>query len=385
MTAAALLVVLGAALVMQLSGLSMAMGAFLAGVLLSESTFRHQLEADIEPFRGILLGLFFLGVGMSLDLAVIARHWPLILAGVPAYMLVKSAGIYIVARLFRANHREALYRAVLLAQGGEFAFVLYAAAAGVGLFDATTNAVLDRHRDHLDGADAARRVRAALAAARRGAVHGRRRDRRGSARQRADHRLRPLRPGGEPVAAGARLRRLDHRQRHRDDPQRRAVRLQGLLRRRHAGSTSCTPRAPARPKAILVCVDKRDAADKIVALVQGASSRSRSCWCAPSTASTRSSWSRRASTCRSARPSNRRSNSAGSRCVSSACPRTRRRRPWRTSAAAMPSDSRSKPPAVFWPARDLLHSNVPTPVPFTTPRRRRAAGQPAADGVEKGG
>ena len=68
MTAAALLVVLGAALAMQIGGLSMAMGAFLAGVLLSESTFRHQLEADIEPFRGILLGLFFLGVGMSLDL-----------------------------------------------------------------------------------------------------------------------------------------------------------------------------------------------------------------------------------------------------------------------------------------------------------------------------
>ncbi len=69
MTAAALLVVLGAALAMQVGGLSMAMGAFLAGVLLSESTFRHQLEADVEPFRGILLGLFFLGVGMSLDLA----------------------------------------------------------------------------------------------------------------------------------------------------------------------------------------------------------------------------------------------------------------------------------------------------------------------------
>ena len=142
MTAAALLVVLGAALIMQLSGLSMAMGAFLAGVLLSESTFRHQLETDIEPFRGILLGLFFLGVGMSLDLAVLARHWPLILAGVPAYMLVKSAGIYIVARLFKASHCEGIYRAVLLAQGGEFAFVLYAAAAGAGIFDATTNAML---------------------------------------------------------------------------------------------------------------------------------------------------------------------------------------------------------------------------------------------------
>ena len=106
MTAAALLVVLGAALVMQLGGLSMAMGAFLAGVLLSESTFRHQLEADIEPFRGILLGLFFLGVGMSLDLAVIARDWPLILAGVLAFMVVKAAGIYVVARLFGPSHRE---------------------------------------------------------------------------------------------------------------------------------------------------------------------------------------------------------------------------------------------------------------------------------------
>jgi glutathione-regulated potassium-efflux system protein KefB len=100
MTAAALLVVLGAALIMQAAGLSMAMGAFLAGVLLSESSFRHQLEADIEPFRGILLGLFFLGVGMALE------------------------------------------RAILMAQGGEFAFVLYAAAANVGIIDANANAML---------------------------------------------------------------------------------------------------------------------------------------------------------------------------------------------------------------------------------------------------
>jgi len=99
MTAAALLVVLGAALLMQLGGLSMAMGAFIAGVLLSESTFRHQLEADIEPFRGLLLGLFFIGVGMSLDLAVVARNWQLILAGVLSMMVVKSLCIYAVARL----------------------------------------------------------------------------------------------------------------------------------------------------------------------------------------------------------------------------------------------------------------------------------------------
>lgn len=142
LTAAALLVVLGAALAMQVSGLSMAMGAFLAGVLLSESTFRHQLEADIEPFRGILLGLFFLSVGMSLDLGVMATNWRLVLVGVVLYMLVKAIGIYLVARLFRAPNREAIDRAALFAQGGEFAFVLYAAAAAAGIFDARTNATL---------------------------------------------------------------------------------------------------------------------------------------------------------------------------------------------------------------------------------------------------
>lgn len=140
MTAAALLVVLGAALLMQLGGLSMALGAFLAGVLLSESSFRHQLEADIEPFRGLLLGLFFLGVGMSLDLAVVARNAGLIVAGVLAMMLVKALCIYGVARLARSCHAEALDRAVLMAQGGEFAFVLFAAAASAGVIDAQVNA-----------------------------------------------------------------------------------------------------------------------------------------------------------------------------------------------------------------------------------------------------
>ncbi|MDP1599124.1 monovalent cation:proton antiporter-2 (CPA2) family protein [Phenylobacterium sp.] len=142
MTAAALLVVLGTALFMQWGGLSMAMGAFLAGVLLSESVFRHQLEADVEPFRGILLGLFFLSVGMSLDLSVVVSEWGLILAGVVAFMIVKAAGIYGVARLFRAGHREAIQRAALFAQGGEFAFVLYSAAVAAGVFDARTSAAL---------------------------------------------------------------------------------------------------------------------------------------------------------------------------------------------------------------------------------------------------
>ncbi|MET4578754.1 monovalent cation:proton antiporter-2 (CPA2) family protein [Ottowia thiooxydans] len=140
MTAAALLVVLGAALLMQLGGLSMAMGAFLAGVLLSESTFRHQLEADIEPFRGLLLGLFFLGVGMSLDLSVVAANWQLIVAGVLALMATKALCIYVVARLTKSSHADALDRAVLMAQGGEFAFVLFAAAVGARVIDATVNA-----------------------------------------------------------------------------------------------------------------------------------------------------------------------------------------------------------------------------------------------------
>lgn len=140
MTAAALLVVLGSALLMQLGGLSMAMGAFLAGVLLSESAFRHQLEADIEPFRGLLLGLFFLGVGMSLDLGAIATNWPLIVAGVLAMMAVKALCIYVVARLAHSNHSDAIDRAILMAQGGEFAFVLFGAALTSRVIDPVVNA-----------------------------------------------------------------------------------------------------------------------------------------------------------------------------------------------------------------------------------------------------
>lgn len=142
MTAAALLVVLGTAAFMAWGGLSMAMGAFLAGVLLSGSVFRHQLEADIEPFRGILLGLFFLSVGMALDLSVVLSDWQMIALGVVSFMAVKAVAIYGVARLFKADNREALTRAALFAQGGEFAFVLYAAASAAGLFDARANATM---------------------------------------------------------------------------------------------------------------------------------------------------------------------------------------------------------------------------------------------------
>ena len=142
MTAAALLVVLGAAVLMQAGGLSMAMGAFLAGVLLSESSFRHQLEADVEPFRGLLLGLFFVGVGMALDLEIIARNWTIIAISVPAFIILKMLVIYGVARATRAGHSEALERAVLMAQGGEFAFVLYATATQFGILEPEWNANL---------------------------------------------------------------------------------------------------------------------------------------------------------------------------------------------------------------------------------------------------
>lgn len=140
LTAAALLVVLGTALLMQVSGLSMALGAFLAGVLLAESSFRHQIEADIEPFRGILLGLFFIGVGMSLNLTVVSTHIILIVAGVLAMMVGKAVCIYFIARFFQSSHRQALDRAILMAQGGEFAFVLYAAAAQANVISAEVNA-----------------------------------------------------------------------------------------------------------------------------------------------------------------------------------------------------------------------------------------------------
>jgi glutathione-regulated potassium-efflux system protein KefB len=142
MTAAALLIVLGAALWMQLGGLSAAMGAFLAGVLLSESSYRHQLETDVEPFRGLLLGLFFLAVGMALDLAVVWDNWRLILISVAALTVLKMLAIYVLARLFKSSHREGMERLVLMAQGGEFAFVLYSAALSVGLITLEENAVL---------------------------------------------------------------------------------------------------------------------------------------------------------------------------------------------------------------------------------------------------
>ena len=129
MTAAALLVVLGAAGLMALVGLSMAAGAFLAGLLLAESSYRHELEANIEPFRGLLLGLFFLSVGMSVNLGLVAEIWPELLLAVAVLFAVKIAVVYALARIFGHDHSTTIQAALLLSQGGEFGFVLYSAAA----------------------------------------------------------------------------------------------------------------------------------------------------------------------------------------------------------------------------------------------------------------
>lgn len=126
----ALLTVLGASLLMASLGLSMAMGAFIAGVLLADSPYRHELEADIEPFRGLLLGLFFIAVGMTLDLGVVLDRPGRILLLALVLMAVKFAIMALLARAFGSPWREAGLIGVHLSQGGEFAFIVLAAATG---------------------------------------------------------------------------------------------------------------------------------------------------------------------------------------------------------------------------------------------------------------
>ena len=136
-TATALLVVLGSAWLLQLAGLSAGLGAFLAGVLLAESEYRHELEAQIRPFEGLLLGLFFMAVGMSIDLQRIAAEPLLIAAGVALLLAVKFALLFALGlRPGRLDVRGALLLGGVLALGGEFAFVVFGEAAKAGLLDA---------------------------------------------------------------------------------------------------------------------------------------------------------------------------------------------------------------------------------------------------------
>lgn len=135
-TAASLLLVVATAVLMQSVGLSMALGAFLAGVLLAESEYRRELETDLEPFKGLLLGLFFIAVGMSIDFAVVLASPGLIALVVLGFLAVKAAVLVAMARFMRLPLAEAPVFVILLAQGGEFGFVVFQTAQGAGVIGA---------------------------------------------------------------------------------------------------------------------------------------------------------------------------------------------------------------------------------------------------------
>ncbi|MGD9802620.1 MAG: monovalent cation:proton antiporter-2 (CPA2) family protein [Hyphomicrobiaceae bacterium] len=142
MTATALLTVLGVAGVMQAAGLSAALGAFIAGVMLADSQYRHQIEADIQPFEGLLLGMFFTAIGMSLDLALLFREWPLVLALVAGLFAIKALVLFIVGRWNGLGARQSWLLAIALAQGGEFAFVILGLVTGARLLPEDTVALV---------------------------------------------------------------------------------------------------------------------------------------------------------------------------------------------------------------------------------------------------
>ena len=131
--AACLLVVIGAGLIAAVSGLSMALGAFIAGLLLAETEFRHEVEATVEPFKGLLLGLFFVSVGISLNLSLVVAEPAVIVGSTLALMLLNGTIIFVLGRLFRLKSVVALETALLLAASGEFAFVILNSAMGADI------------------------------------------------------------------------------------------------------------------------------------------------------------------------------------------------------------------------------------------------------------
>lgn len=141
-TAASLLLVVGIASLMLSVGLSMALGAFLAGVLLAESEYRRELETDIEPFKGLLLGLFFIAVGMSVDFGVLRQSPGLMALIVVGFLLAKLAVIYAIAKYMGVPFQERPVFTVLLAQGGEFAFVVFQTATAANVFSSQTSSLL---------------------------------------------------------------------------------------------------------------------------------------------------------------------------------------------------------------------------------------------------
>ena len=138
----ALVMVVGIALLMQLVGLSAALGTFLAGVVLAESEYRHELEMDLEPFKGLLLAVFFIAVGAGIDFSLLVSQPLLILGLVAGFILIKLAVLFVLARLFGMAGPDASRFSFALAQGGEFAFVLISFAAGLALLDPAQSGLL---------------------------------------------------------------------------------------------------------------------------------------------------------------------------------------------------------------------------------------------------
>jgi len=134
--------VVGIASLMQAVGLSMALGAFLGGVLLAESEYRHELETDIAPFKGLLLGLFFMAVGMAMDFHALRADWALVLGLLGGFLLIKGAVLWALARAVKVPTAERPLFTLLLAQGGEFAFVVFQQAEGAQIIDARLSSVL---------------------------------------------------------------------------------------------------------------------------------------------------------------------------------------------------------------------------------------------------
>jgi len=141
-TAFALLLVIAISLLMQSVGMSMALGAFMAGVLLADSEYRHALETDLEPFKGLLLGLFFIAVGMSVDFAVFLARPAVVLGLVAGFLLLKTGVLYALSRGFGMARGQHLQFALMLSQGGEFAFVVFGAAAAARVFSAEVASIL---------------------------------------------------------------------------------------------------------------------------------------------------------------------------------------------------------------------------------------------------
>ncbi len=141
-TAVALLIVVGTALIMEAVGLSMGLGAFLAGVLVADSEYRHALEADIEPLKGLMLGLFFIAVGMSVNVGLIGSQYVLVIALVAGLLLAKFTILLALAKLSRLKTQSAFSLASIIPQGGEFAFVIFTVAVGAGLMAAQLSELL---------------------------------------------------------------------------------------------------------------------------------------------------------------------------------------------------------------------------------------------------